>query len=374
MGIWDIGNPDLNNPRGKKEGDFRKKTPVTNRGFTSYIPTSDTVIVPGGPPVDIAGRPAGTTFPTPQHVLNPANPESGINNSPYAAVKAPITNNGAGGRGGSLSDNSGTKNLIDTLYDSIMGNVTGIQARGQGDFDATKATISKQYDNSMLDLYKQYQNSRDTLAGNAANLGVDYDNSKMGQNWDVALRALQETGDLAKTSDLSWLDKMKLLNNDMYNQVLSGLAQDKILAASGGSSGGGGSYRGSGGSGGSGKTTSTAKETQTMYNVGDTEIMGELARTNPAAAALLQAAYYGSSLDPDSTVSTLQDKIGATGNVKLPSYIQKKMPKFTASAKKAQGKVVNNLTAAQLAALKLTGKMGNPKVGQTVTSSGKVTS
>jgi hypothetical protein len=150
------------------------------------------------------------------------------------------------------------------------------------------------------------------LAAQAANLGVDYQNSSINDLADSSMKRLQETGDLSLASDQSYLDKMKLMQQGafgalktgslqekadaqlQYQMYLANLAAQAAAAKSGG--GGGGSKKkgggGGGGSGGSGGVKGTATQTGTSIDTGIPGLINSLYASGQNDLANNVGRYY----------------------------------------------------------------------------------
>jgi len=224
-------------------------------------------------------------------------------------------NTGTGSKGGPAApaapSGPSVTDLINDMYDKLLAEIGTQQTNTLGDYDATKATITNQYKTAQQDLYAKYQATQNPLAAQAANLGVDYGNSSINATQDAAMKRLQETGDLSLTSDLSYLDKMKLMQEQSFGALKTGSLQEKADAqlqyqmylqqlaaeaakAKSGGGGGGGSKRkgGGGGSGGSGGVKSSATSTSTSVDTGINSLIADLiAQGDYEGAASVQRGY-----------------------------------------------------------------------------------
>lgn len=269
-----------------------------------------------------------------------------------------------------VDPNKATNDMLDALYATLTGQVKETGAKNSGLYDAAMATINGNYEKSNSDIYKQYAGSRDSLTGAANNLGVDYAGSEMGQGYDLAMRRLQEMSDSNRNSDQSYLEKLKLLDQQGIASLLTGIQQEvvdkkaqaakdlleQMLKASSKSSGGGGGSRSGGGSS-SGKVSTKGTETMTTDNVGDIETYQALKATNPAAAQAYYNAYWKNEGDPKAAIASLM-------NVKPQSSF------FNPAALLKNVKTKATNTAAIQALQGLTSLFGNTKVQQKVVQTG----
>lgn len=101
------------------------------------------------------------------------------------------------------------------------------------------------------------------LNDNAANLGINFADGDLGADYLANREYLSEAADGALATDLAYYEKMRILQQDLYNQMLIQLAQTQLAPAAsvgGGSSGGGGRSGGGGGSSNSGAFDSNTGE------------------------------------------------------------------------------------------------------------------
>lgn len=278
-----------------------------------------------------------------------------------SAPKAPSGSGGGSGAGIGMN--------LDPIYAALRDELTKQRlASGQG-IDQSIAATKGFYDDATGDMYDAYQNSRNDLEGRAGNLGVDFDQSSMGLQWDAALRRLQEMSDSNETSDLTYFEKMKGLSNTAYDSLLQGVAQDLLNRKMGLAAGGGGSYRGGGGGGGSGATSNkdTATQTSTISNVGDTQFLNELMGSNPLAGKLLYNAYNSAGWDPGGAAAKVMQ-------YKAPVITGDMTRGYNNIASAATKAIAAKVAAAKAEALKALqgfgGVLGNPAITQKVTSTG----
>lgn len=172
--------------------------------------------------------------------LNPESP-----NSP-SGMSGPV--------GPSLADLA--KQAMDQKYAAVEGRINSSSEANQSAFAEAQAKMAEFYGKAAEDRKEPYAKGVTELAGNLANLGMDFTSGDLAKDWDKNERNLQENADLALANDQTWFEKMKTVNKDVYSQLMVELAQAKMAEemalASGGGGGGGGGGRGRGGSSSSG--------------------------------------------------------------------------------------------------------------------------
>jgi uncharacterized membrane protein YgcG len=226
--------------------------------------------------------------------------------------------------------------LLNDLYDKLLAEIDTQATSTAGDYDATKATITNQYTQAQKDLYAKYQATMNPLAEQAANLGVDYQNSSIDETADAAMKRLQETGDLSLASDQSYLDKMKLMQQGAFGALKTGSLQEKAdaqlnyqkyladlaaAAAAKKSGGGGGGRKGGGSGGGSGAVKSSATSTGTSIDTGINALLTDLAASGDYETLNNVQRYYDIAQGGGLAAATKDSQFTPS---KVPNIIKKK--------------------------------------------------
>ena len=252
---------------------------------------------------------------------------------------------------------------INNNYANATNSIKSVGTDNSNVLNEILAQVKANYANANKDVYGQYMDSRDKLTGAANNLGVNLDTSKMGTNWDAALRRMQEMSDSNLNSDTSYLDKMGLLNQQSLGDILTALETDKLSAIERAKAAAAASYSGSGGSGGK----DSANSTSTSKNVGDLATYNELLKTNPAAAKLFYNSYADSVADPEKAWSLLVQNSSAPQN----SIVNKALGVLPFIGNSMKNRAITNQTNAYKdainAMLGISGILGNNNTTQKVT-------
>lgn len=265
-----------------------------------------------------------------------------------------------------------------SVYDQLKASLIALRGNTGDLYDETRSRMNSEYDRTLKDLYDAYLGSRTPLAEGAANLGVDFNSSTLGQNWDKELRRLNEAGELSRTSDLNWVDKMKALRDQLFESTILGAEQDQLMQAIAARTGGG--DRSGGGSSGSssitGQLDKTATETSTLENVLAAQVMENLLRTNPAAAAIYEASldrsggdYAKALADTRAAYDTLSGSPDNPLKKTSSSLINKFINVANEAANKKKASTSKNMLAA-LNALRSVSGVYTPVTKQVVTSKG----
>lgn len=233
--------------------------------------------------------------------LNPESP-----NSP-SPIGGPV--------GPSLADLA--KQAMDEKYAAVEGRINASMDTNQSAFAEAQEKMKAFYGKAAEDRKEPYAKGVTELAGNLANLGMDFTSGDLAKEWDKNERNLQENADLALANDQSWFEKMKTVNKDVYSQLLVELAQTKLaeeMAAASGGGGGGGGRGGGGGksSSGTGGTLSGDIQADTNFEEVFPGVIQGLGSLNPTDAARrgLQYDQYG---DPDAVLAKLAERAALEG-------------------------------------------------------------
>jgi hypothetical protein len=236
----------------------------------------------------------------PSSVASPASLGLGTNPD---APKPPGGNNNGGGNASAnaAAMAAAAQAALDAKYAGIEGRVNTTMADNQSAYTAAQERMKGFYGEAAKDRTEPYATGMSELSGNLANLGMDFSQSDVAKDWDKNERNLQENADLALANDNSWFEKMKVVNKDIYDQMLMELAQAKLAEQTGGGSGGGGGggRGGRGGRGGGGSGGGDKKLT------GDIQADEDVVFDLPGLAAALQ----GNTVD-NSRRSLLYDQFG----------------------------------------------------------------
>lgn len=231
--------------------------------------------------------------------------------------ESPNTPSGMGGPvGPSLADLA--KQAMNDKYAAVEGRINSSSEANQSAFAEAQAKMAEFYGKAAEDRKEPYAKGVTELAGNLANLGMDFTSGDLAKDWDKNERNLQENADLALANDQTWFEKMKTVNKDVYSQLMVELAQAKLAEelamASGGSGGGGGRGRGGGGSSKSGTGGTLSGDIQADTNFEDIlpGVREGLALLGPTDAARrgLQYDQYG---DPDAVLAQLAERAALEG-------------------------------------------------------------
>ncbi len=252
----------------------------------------------------------------------------------------PSTTSGGGGYNSSS---------IEKAYAELIARLKGVGVDNSALVDQSIGAVKGNYSAADSDIFKQYTGARDDLTGRAGNLGVDYGNSQMGQNYDAALRRIQEMSNSNLNSDLSYFEKMRDLKQGAIDAMIVGAEQEKAQKIAQAQA----AMRAAASK--ATKDSLKGTETQTLDNVGDVALYKELLRSNPAAAKAFISAYTDSSMDPDAAMAQL-NKSRYLPTIKGWGW----------STKGANAPYKKAIEEAMAAMLGLTGKMGNPDITQKV--------
>jgi hypothetical protein len=186
--------------------------------------------------------------------------------------------------------------ILAALMQNFAGTVGGFRKDMRSAYEEAMESIRKYYDTATEDTGESFQERFNLIEENLGNLGLDFANSDLANQWDADQTYLQESADQALANDLAWFEKMKAADDGLYNAMLTDMAAAQILAqASGGSGGGsGGSGGGRGGrGGGSSSGDGDWDETTSITTRSDYE------RTWPGFVEAVQALYESNQMTED---------------------------------------------------------------------------
>lgn len=171
------------------------------------------------------------------------------------------------------------KQAMDEKYAGMEGRINTSMDTNQSAFSEAQEKMKAFYGKAAEDRKEPYAKGVTELAGNLANLGMDFTSGDLAKDWDKNERNLQENADLALANDQSWFEKMKTVNKDVYSQLMVELAQTRLAEEAAAASGGGGG----GGRGGRGGSSSKGDVKLT----GDVQTDSDIVFDNPGLAAAI---------------------------------------------------------------------------------------
>ena len=121
-------------------------------------------------------------------------------------------------------------------------------------YEEAMESIENFYNTAAADRNEDFEDRYGILSDNLANLGMNFSSGELANQWEEDFDFLRESADTALATDLSWFEKMKTSQAELYNALLVEMAAQQALIQAtpvGNSGGGGGGYGGGYSSGGS---------------------------------------------------------------------------------------------------------------------------